>query len=361
MELKTKIRVKVIRIVLTLTAILLLKGLMGWSSRFGYFYFNGWYKWTSAVFRQLTGIVPFSVGDVIYTLWIITGIFYLLKLCYKLIRMEWAMAGYQALKGIHALLNLFLAFLVLWGLNYERQPLTPDTRLVSGPYNTDQLYRLSDTLVQLVNRDKLLLGDTGSVTGPDTSTVPVFKRAVMAYDAAAGRWPAFRYEHPSIKKALFGEWLNYTGTTGYLNPWTNEAQVNTASPEVMLPFITCHEIAHQLGYAPEEDANFVGYLAATSTTDSRFRYSANLEMFLYSVRQLSWRDTTLASQVWHKAVPGVRKDYKAIVQFYRKYEGKVDDYSAMFYDQYLKANKQLKGIRSYSEVTGWLITYFDIR
>ncbi len=358
METKAKFKNKILRIVLTLTAILLLKGLFAWSNRFEYLYFHKWYVWISAVFRQVTGIVPFSVGDVIYTVWIITGILYLLKLCYKLVKLQWPDLGLQLLRGLHFLLKAYFAFLLLWGMNYERNPLLQDTGLITGPYNTQQLYQLSDTLLQLVNKEKANIGDTINATTPDTTAL--FKRAVAAYEAAAKRWPAFTYRHPSVKPALFGHWLNYVGTTGYLNPFTNEAQVNTTTPPVLQPYITCHEIAHQLGYAPEEDANFVGYLAATSLPDSRFRYAANFEMFLYSVRQLGRRDTTLARQLWQRTVPGVRADYKSIIAFYEKYEGKVDDYSAALYDQYLKANKQHKGIRSYSEVTGWLMAYFKV-
>ncbi|HVI48469.1 MAG TPA: DUF3810 domain-containing protein [Chitinophaga sp.] len=361
METNTKVKKKILRIVLTLTAILLLKALFALSNRFSDFYFHRWYSWSSAAFRQITGIVPFSVGDVIYAAWIVTAVFFLLNVCYKLIRLAWAEVGLLALKGIHSLLQLYLAFLILWGFNYERNTLLSDTGIVTGAINTQQLYHLSDTLVQLVNAEKAKLGDTTGVTQTDLSDTAVFHKAITAYEAAALKWPALRYKRPSIKPALFGEWLNYIGTTGYLNPFTNEAQVNTTTPAVLHPFITCHEIAHQLGYAPEEEANFVGYLAATSIPDSRFRYAANFDMFLYSVRQLAYKDTTLARTVWSKAVPGVKADYKAIIKFYEQYSGKIEDYSAQMYDKYLKANKQEKGIRSYGEVTGWLVAYFGIK
>jgi hypothetical protein len=49
-----------------------------------------------------------------------------------------------------------------------------------------------------------------------------------------------------------------------------------------------------------------------------------------------------------------------MILFYRDYEGPIDDYSAVLYDQYLKANQQAKGIRSYSEVVGWLMAYYRI-
>ena len=361
METKVRIKKKIVRIVLTLTAILLLKGLFAWSNRFCDFYFHRWYEWSSLAFRQVTGIVPFSIGDVIYTAWIIGVIFYLLKLCYKLIRLSWEGVALELLRGIHFLGMAYLIFLVLWGFNYERNTLTIDTGLVTGRYDTRQLYQLSDTLLQLVNREKANTGDTTGAMRADTAGGPVFKKAAAAYNAAAKTWPALQYQGVSVKPSLFARWLNYLGVTGYLNPFTNEAQVNTTVPPVLQPFITCHEIAHQLGYAPEEEANFVGYLAATSIPDSHFRYAANFDMFMYSVRQLGHRDSTLAKSIWNRTVPGVKADYKAIIDFYEPYTGKVDEYSAILYDHYLKANHQSKGIRSYSEVTGWLVAYFKIR
>ncbi|RFS20631.1 DUF3810 domain-containing protein [Chitinophaga silvatica] len=360
METKVWINKKIFRIVLTLAAILLLKGLFSWSNQFSSFYFDRWYNWSSLVFRQITGIVPFSIGDVIYTAWVIGAIVYLLKLCYKLITFAWEGVFEILLRALHFLLRTYLAFLILWGFNYERSSPAKDVGLVVQPsYNTQQLYHLTDTLLSLVNKGKLQTGDTLNALSPDPDK-NVFKRAIVAYKAAAETWPAFRYKAPSIKRSIYGKWLNYTGVTGYLNPFTNEAQVNLTVPPVLHPFISCHEIAHQLGYAPEETANFVGYLAATSTSDTRFRYSANFDMFLYSIRQLSYRDTALAKEIWRRALPGVKADYKSIIEFYEPYTGKVDEYSTMLYDRYLKANNQEKGIRSYSEVTGWLIAYFHL-
>ncbi len=63
---------------------------------------------------------------------------------------------------------------------------------------------------------------------------------------------------------------NYLGFTGYYNPFTGEAQVNTTVPLFVQPFTTCHEIGHQLGYAKENEANFAGYLAAKSSPDAGF-------------------------------------------------------------------------------------------
>jgi hypothetical protein len=277
-----------------------------------------------------------------------------------MIRTKWEEAGLLLLRGIGAVLTVYLAFLLLWGYNYRRHSLAADMGLNVRSYNTTQLYKLADTLLRQVNLQKAALGDTMGVVAPDEDSAMLFDRAIRAYEQAATQWPALRYNTPAIKPALFGKWLNYMGVTGYLNPFTNEAQVNTTTPSFTQPFTTCHEIAHQLGYAPEESANFIGYLVADNTGDPRFRYAANFEMLLYSTGQLSRRDTALAKDIWRRAVPGVKADYKALINFYKAYRGPLDNYSEMLYDQYLKANKQEKGIYSYSEVVGWLVAYFQL-
>ena len=60
------------------------------------------------------------------------------------------------------------------------------------------------------------------------------------------------------------------GFAGYLNPFSGEAQVNDNTPLLGTAFTTCHEMAHQLGYAPEKEANFIGYLACISNEDPIF-------------------------------------------------------------------------------------------
>ncbi|HEU4555113.1 MAG TPA: DUF3810 domain-containing protein [Chitinophaga sp.] len=362
MEIKAAIKRSVLRIVITVICLLLLNLLFSISESFASFYFHRLYVWISTLLRRFIGSVNLSVGDLIYTAWVIGAVIFLLKLCYNLVRGRWQRLALLLINGLGFIIGVYLAFLLLWGYNYRRHSLAADMGLHMQvkPYNVNQLYRLADTLLQQVNQQKAALGDTMGVAAPDPDSASLFRRATLAYEQAAARWPSLRYKYPSVKRPIYSYWLNYIGVTGYLNPFTNEAQVNVTTPQFTRPFTTCHEIAHQLGYAPEETANFVGYLVAGHSSDIRFRYAASLEMFLYSTGQLARQDTALAHQVWNRAVPGIKADYQYIIDFYRSFRGPLDDYSQLLYDQYLKANKQEKGIHSYSEVVGWLIAYYGL-
>ena len=90
----------------------------------------------------------------------------------------------------------------------------------------------------------------------------ILKMAPEGYLALKKQFPNLEYRPVSIKKSLFSLPLTYIGFSGYLNPWTNEAQVNSIIPIYKFSTTATHEIAHQLGFAAENEANFIGWLAA---------------------------------------------------------------------------------------------------
>ena len=44
--------------------------------------------------------------------------------------------------------------------------------------------------------------------------------------------------------------------------YSGEAQVNDRIPKTGYPTTTCHEMAHQIGFAAENEANFVGLFSS---------------------------------------------------------------------------------------------------
>jgi hypothetical protein len=42
---------------------------------------------------------------------------------------------------------------------------------------------------------------------------------------------------------------------------------------VQLSATTCHEMAHQIGFASESECNFIGFLASVKNDDLYFKYS----------------------------------------------------------------------------------------
>ena len=54
----------------------------------------------------------------------------------------------------------------------------------------------------------------------------------------------------------------------------------------------------------------------------------------------------------------LRKDFRNLQEFYRKYENPFEPYIRRLYGKYLKANEQPQGLMSYNEVIAWLVAYY---
>ena len=69
------------------------------------------------------------------------------------------------------------------------------------------------------------------------------------------------------------------------------------------------------------------------------------------------RDTAFVNQLRATTHPRVLADRRDELQFRARRKNKMRPYVSDFYDQYLKMNKQPKGLATYNEVIAWLIAY----
>jgi hypothetical protein len=319
-------------------------------------YSTGLYPVIARCQRILFGWIPFSVGDIFYML-LLSGLLYgLVLLVRRALRWQFNRAWLLSRLGrlLFVVLLVYVLFNGLWGLNYDRLGVADQLRLDVEPYSTNDLNRLVGRIAQQLNElDSPARADRGRL---GHSRV-VFDGAVGSYAYLVARDPRFVYHNPSIKPSLFG-WLdNYMGFGGYYNPFTGEAQVNTDVPVFTQPFTTCHEMGHQLGYAKENEANFVGYLSARSSMDPAFRYSVYFDLYLYAARELYLRDSNLLRPIREGLHHDIRQDFRDLQQFDRKFVNPFEPVIRKMYGSYLQANRQPQGMKTYDEVTAWLIAY----
>ena len=337
-------------------AAILLKGFSFFSLQVERVYSAGIYPKISAVLRVLLGWIPFSAGDFLYAWVIVFLALQLRKIVLAIYRKQVTRTllfhGFG--RCINGLLKIYLAFNLLWGLNYDRLAIAYQLRLTEDKYTSQDLQVLADSLVQKLNKARANLRDT-LVNYPANKAV--YRSAVDAYAEAATRYPFLSYRYKSIKSSMYSKPGNYFGFLGYYNPFTGEAQVNVAVPAFLIPYITCHEMAHQLGYATEDEANFVGYLAAKSSPDPLFRYSVYFDLFSYANGELFLRDSVTARQNYRRLDTLVKKDYQTYRQYLKAYKNPIEPIIRLFYGQYLKANNQPKGIETYNDVVAWLLAY----
>ena len=189
------------------------------------------------------------------------------------------------------------------------------------------------------------------------SNSELFKRVKAAYNKTAKIYTFLKYDYPSIKSSMWGKLGNYAGFTGYYNPFTGEAQLNTTILKFLQPYTACHEVAHQLGYGKENEANFSGFLACRMHPSSAFRYSVYFDMYSYTIGELLQKDTAAARHFIDSLNPLVRKDFKEVREFFNRYKNPIEPVISWMYSGYLKANRQPAGRETYSQVVAFLIAY----
>jgi len=320
------------------------------------YYSTGIYIYISVFIRAITRWFPFSFGDVLYAVFAIFLVIKLVNIIKAIVRKTVTRQSFflSILKIIRFFLWLYLVFNIFWGLNYNRLGIAYQLQIQPEKYSTQELKALTDSLVMKLNFARRSLGDS---TYQYPSDKEIFAQTIVAYGNVEKRFPFLHYNQPCIKSSLYGKPGDYLGFEGYYNPFTAESQVNTTIPAFLIPYTTTHEVAHQLGYGDEDEANFVGYLTAKASTDMVFHYSVYFDLFNYANGELFFRDSVAARANYHALDTLVKRDEKIYRKFLIEYRNPVDHYITILYGDYLKANNQPRGMDTYDEVVAWLIAY----
>lgn len=316
-------------------------------------YSTSFYPLISVFLRILFGWIPFSVGDIFYTIIFIVSIYFLIKKG----KLLWENPKVFFSDILYFLSIIFLLFHFLWGFNYYRLPLSEKLQLDTH-YTQGQLLEITGRCIIRANilHHQLAKKDTLWVEAP-LQLQEIYHLAPEGYKTLSKEIPVFNFSVNSLKSSLYSTFLTYMGYSGYLNPFTNEAQVNHL-PQGYSVFVTAtHEMAHQLGYAAENEANFIGYLAALHNKNPYFKYGASLFALRYCLLEVKKISPELHHHFTLKIRKGILKDFQRASDFWEQYQNPMEIIFKKSYDVFLKANNQKQGIQSYNYVTGMLINY----
>jgi hypothetical protein len=319
------------------------------------YYANGLYPIISNMLQFAFSWLPFSFGDLLYSLLI----FIIIKKTYSLIKNKKIEFKTLFFKIGAYISVLFFMFHFNWGLNYFRQPVYKNLNFEVKPYSINELTSFTEKLIKIVNQTQVSItkNDTVLVENPLTKE-EIRHNSYEVYNQLKLKFPQFKYSKLRIKNSLFSTPLTYMGFGGYLNPFTNETQANILIPKNSYTATVCHELAHQIGIAPESEANFVGYLAATNSNDNFFKYSGYLNALRYCLSEIYYKDLVTFELLKAKINTGVLKDIQQSQDFWESYQNWSEKYFKTFYDSFLKANQQKDGIKSYNKMLVLLINYY---
>jgi hypothetical protein len=242
-------------------------------------------------------------------------------------------------------------------MNYYRIPLHEKLQ-IEKEYSKQQLEAFIEKMLLKTNALQLQItkNDSVAVVIPYSHN-EIYDLALKGYENIPTDLQEFRYEVKSIKSSLFSYPLSYMGFGGYLNPFTNEAQVNYLKPKYTSPLTTCHEMAHQTGIGSESECNFIGFVTAAKNEDLYFQYSAYSFALRYALHNLEMIQEGSSEAYLKKINKGVLKNFEENEIFWKEYQTPINTFFEYFYDNFLKANQQKDGMEGYSKFVGLAIGY----
>lgn len=316
------------------------------------FYSNGFYPILSGFLRKTLGSIPFSLGDLGYFVMGFLLLIWFINLFRK--PQNWKIIVFEIAKGLSV---FYFLFHILWAFNYYREPLFEKMKIEKDYSDTDLLLFTKEMIRQTNITQVALTNNPNLKVTNDLTQEEIFILSVNGYENIAKKNSFFEYKSPSTKKSLISLPLSYMGFSGYLNPFTNEAQINDRVPMINFPFTVCHEMAHQIGYASESEANFIGFLAVTQNENLHFKYAGYSSALRYCLRNWEARNPNLGKQLLAEINPGVLQNFEDSALHWQQYETFIEDGFEFFYDNFLKANQQEDGLESYSKFLNLLINY----
>ncbi|MGL4629792.1 MAG: DUF3810 domain-containing protein [Leadbetterella sp.] len=291
----------------------------------------------------------YSIGLFLLYVFIAAGIFFLFKSGIK--RIVNKTTFFRVLKVLVFVYPLYMLF---WGLLYYREPIEERLNLDARELVVEDIESLLKTSIDSCNKQRAALTQSQITASIDT----VFEWSNHDFKDTKTLFPEVNFNNATPKRAIGSTILSYIGTSGIYNFVTGEANVNEHNFSFELPVVCLHELAHKSGFASEDEANFVSYMACLEHPNALFRYSANYEILFRSYSRMYALDSAVAIRYKSKISAVVLKDREQEKKRWKKYENPINTYVvAPFYDLFLKSNGQEEGRNSYDKVLELIVAY----
>ncbi|QEK11889.1 DUF3810 domain-containing protein [Crassaminicella thermophila] len=322
-------------------------------------YSKNFYKLIVQGINLFTGLIPFSIAELLILFLIFFIIWSLIQFIIKIINKKHTKKSIilQSLTNLLIFVSIiYFLFIMLWGLNYNRLPFSKIAKLNVQPASIEELEDLCKSLIDRANtlRSKVAENKDGIMYIPN-GHMDVLHRAYKGYEIAANIYPELSGRYANPKGIFFSKVLSYMGISGIYCPFTGEANVNIDIPHAMLGSTACHEMAHQRGFSREDEANYIAYITCNMNPDIDFQYSGTLLALIHSMNALFRYDQEKYHTLHKKYSEGLIRDLSNLKIFWQRYEGPIERASTKINNAYLKSNRQKDGIHSYGRMVDLLI------
>jgi len=306
----------------------------------------------------ITGLVSFSLGEVILIISVFLLMMYTFLTVMKIIKQKSLKFLKYYIINLTVIASLLYFFFVLFcGINYYRYEFTTYSGLEVKESSKQELIELCDSLINDANelRKKLNTDENGIATLDDDNFYETSKRAQYSFNKVSNKYEVLKGNYPKPKRVLFSRAMSHMQITGVFFPFTFESNVNVDIPSYQIPATMCHELVHIRGFMREDEANFLSYLACESSGYDDFFYSGTMLALTYSMNALYSEDYDAFVILHDKYSEDVKKDMKYTSNYWNQFETKIAEISHVVNDTYLKANNQTDGVKSYGRMVDLLL------
>ncbi len=321
--------------------------------------------------KFVASLFPFSVGEVLL---IAAAVLALSGLVFCFAR--WIYLGVRKKKGTKGFLRLLAVvltvgilvggnFFVYGALNYRSLTFKEVTGIEVTPAKTDELEQLCLYLGRKATKARSVLTENDEGVICDArSDYDILKASTKGFATASKEFPCLKGYLVAPKPAIFSEMMACEQIAGIFPIVYTESIVNVIAPVYDTPFTACHELAHQLGFAQEDEANFIGFIAAIANDDPLYVYSGYYNGFSYAMNKLRSYDQDKWAAVWSDPdidSEGISRDMRhanSIWDAYKKKAPVISRISEAVNDTYLKANDIKDGTYSYGRMVDLMLAYY---
>ncbi len=309
-------------------------------------------EWSSTV-----DVVVWQVAAMLLVLGLLLSVVLMIALKWNFIQwLGWVLACVSLVWLLHT---------GVYGLNYYASPLSEDIHLTSNDFTLDDLV---DTTVYF--RDKanamaqeMTRDENGGLIYSDFDTLAEAAGQgfhVLTYEQSGS---VFAGPLEPVKQLAWADLYSSMGILGFTMPLTGEAAVNPQIPSVAMPFTMCHEMAHRMCIATEDDANFAAFLACLANEDPQFQYSAYYMAYRYCHQALldlgTARATATAARIEQDVNAYLRYDLNVYDRFFADHHNELASSLAdKTNDAYIKLSGDDAGTESYDRVAVDLVNWY---
>lgn len=174
--------------------------------------------------------------------------------------------------------------------------------------------------------------------------------------------------YPDAKKIFFSNIMTQQWVTGVYFPFSMESNYNRLMYCSNFPAVICHEYSHLKGYIREDEANFIAFLACSNSDNKFIEYSGLLSVYNYLYDD--WFLSPYASAeevdkmqkindfVYYDDMFLKEEDYEEVEEDAIISTEIIENVNDTFIDTNLKINGVSSGIENYSEVVELILIYY---